>query len=220
MKSFRVLGIAMAMSLTGIVAAANADVMLTNGQFTTDMSGWTSVGAAMGRSDGTESNHSPDGASLWFTQGWLVGSSTTPLVSLVEGQTYKFSFLAALLWDTTGGGTTQADIDHRSLHADLQVAGGSFVQINPELTFVNSPDAWHEYSATFTATANDVNKTYAPEFLASLGAWTGHSSGVGDCYFGIDRVTLTAVSTPEPSSALLLALSTLGLLAYAWRKRK
>lgn len=218
MKSYRVMGIVLVISLACAVGAAQADTMINNGEFATDTTGWTSYGAAIGRSDGTEVNHSPNGASLWLSSGWLVGSSTTPLVSLVEGQTYKFSFLAALVWDTTNGGTTDADIDHRSLHADLQVSGGSYVEINQELTQANSPSDWKLCSATFTATSADVDKTYAPEFLASLGAWTGHSNGVGSCYFGIDSVSLTAV--PEPSTLVLLGTSLFGVLTYAWRKQK
>ena len=31
---------------------------------------------------------------------------------------------------------------------------------------------------------------------------------------------MTAVATPEPSTLLLAATGLLGLLAYAWRKRK
>ena len=100
----------------------------------------------------------------------------------------------------------------------LQVTGGSFVQINQELTQANSPSDWQLCSATFTATRADVGKTYQPEFLASLGAWTGHSNGVGTCYFGIDSVSLSVV--PEPSTLVLLAAGLFGLLAYAWRKRR
>jgi hypothetical protein len=217
MKSYRAIGMVIVASLACVVGSAQAD-MLANGNFDTGILGWTSYGAEIGRNDGTEANHSPDGANLWLRQGWLVGDSATPLVSLVEGQTYKFSFLAALLWDTTSGGTTVADIEHRTLHADLQVKNGSYVEINQELTQANTPADWRECSVTFTATSADVGKTYAAEFLASYGAWTGHTNGTGDCYFGIDSVRLSAV--PEPTTSALLATGLLGLMAYAWRKRK
>jgi hypothetical protein len=34
------------------------------------------------------------------------------------------------------------------------------------------------------------------------------------------RVTATPTATPEPSTLVLLASGLIGLLAYAWRKRK
>ena len=33
-------------------------------------------------------------------------------------------------------------------------------------------------------------------------------------------VTITATPTPEPSTAILLVIGLIGLLAYAWRRRR
>lgn len=39
-------------------------------------------------------------------------------------------------------------------------------------------------------------------------------------HVGFDNVTLDAAAVPEPSLLTLFASGLLGLLAYAWRKRK
>ena len=41
-----------------------------------------------------------------------------------------------------------------------------------------------------------------------------------DYYTRVNGFEMTAVSSPEPSTLVLLGTALLGLLAYAWRKRK
>jgi hypothetical protein len=49
----------------------------------------------------------------------------------------------------------------------------------------------------------------------------GHIVGIGVTSTGAaDAYLLTPVTTPEPSTLLLATSGLLGLLAYAWRKRK
>ena len=82
--------------------------------------------------------------------------------------------------------------------------------ISPVLTAT-----WQEYSFQFTPTAAVTN--YSVAFLNSKQFVNGNPPYVS---FGIDSVSLTAVSTPEPSALVLLGAGLLSLLAYAWRKRK
>ena len=74
---------------------------------------------------------------------------------------------------------------------------------------VTPTSVWQEYSLTFTAVAGDVGQPFQPAFL-----------GAANVYFGIDSVRLDAIPTPEPSTLVLLGIGLLGLLAYAWRKRR
>jgi hypothetical protein len=48
--------------------------------------------------------------------------------------------------------------------------------------------------------------------------WSGHEYAASNIYNGIDTVVVS--STPEPASIVLVVTGVLGLLAYAWRKRK
>jgi hypothetical protein len=43
---------------------------------------------------------------------------------------------------------------------------------------------------------------------------------VGQGSGGVDSITLSAAPVPEPTTAILLCTGVIGLLAYAWRKRK
>lgn len=53
---------------------------------------------------------------------------------------------------------------------------------------------------------------------AYLGVWFGITNASGNTNFGIDNVKLSSV--PEPSAIVLSVMGLVGLLAYAWRKRK
>ena len=141
---------------------------------------------------------------------WFYQPKTT---SLVAGQTYKFSFLAALL-DTNNNTLDETLAAHV---ADSK--GNPYGYVVTHLT-----STWTEYSVQFTPTAANVGN-YGIAFLNSAAAYPvelGGGGGVGgsdaSCVFGIDRVSLTAV--PEPSMITMCVAGLFGLLAYAWRKRK
>lgn len=56
-------------------------------------------------------------------------------------------------------------------------------------------------------------------YLAVSALYLSSPGGVSDQYV-FDNVTYTTTPAPEPGSLLLLATGLIGLLAYAWRKRK
>ena len=68
---------------------------------------------------------------------------------------------------------------------------------------------WTAGDATgeFQTTLSDFNV-----WAFNYGATAGSTGGT--------PVPISAVNTPEPSSLLLLALGTLGLVGYGWRRRK
>jgi hypothetical protein len=140
----------------------------------------------------TTTDGSPDGPSAHMEGNtWLYQPGvSTP--SLVEGETYQLSFLATAI---SGSDAT--------LRAGVSCTSGEYT------TYTALTNTWQQYSMTFTAKAADVGTSFQPEFLCAAGST-----------FGIDSVSLSAVATPEPSAVVLCATGIIGLLAYAWRKRK
>jgi hypothetical protein len=63
-----------------------------------------------------------------------------------------------------------------------------------------------------------VSGTYTGPGGQYLGAYI--DTNASPSWVGFDSVSLTATPAPEPSAIVLLATSLIGLLAYAWRKRK
>lgn len=202
MKSYRVLGSAVVVSLACLIGIAQADTIVNlvpNGDFTTDISGWSG-----GQWDSNAG--SPDGPSASFTgHNWFCRSTMLTTPSLVEGQTYRASFLAALVHDD---GIAADAI----LYAKAGVASGNYI-LTPTLD-----STWRRYSVDFVATAADVGHAYEVTFLSGYGIEMGYAGATGGSRFGVDSVSLTAV--PEPSAVTLLGAAVFGLLAYAWRKRR
>lgn len=203
MKSCGVMRNLLTVSLVCLAGALQADTinLVQNGDFTDDITGW-SGGSWVKAADST----SPDGACAQFTgHQWFYRPTKLSTPSLVEGTTYRTSFLAALLVDDGVAGDA-------ILYAHTQASTNHF--ITPTLT-----TTWQTYSFDFTATAADAaSSTYEVSFLSGYGLEIGYAGATGGSTFGVDSVTLTAV--PEPSTFSLLTASLVGLLAYAWRKRK
>ena len=179
--------------LLGTAQAASIN-LITNGDFTNNDTGWLHAGGSSGWHNGTEANPSPGGASEYTVGGsWLY---QLPSVPLAAGQTYKLSFLAALL---AGNGVPADETLLAQVHngSPEQVYGS----VTPRLT-----STWQQYSFEFTPTA------------AASSYDVGLFNPSVNCTFGFDSVSLTAV--PEPSTLVLVFVSIFGLLAYAWRKRK
>jgi hypothetical protein len=94
-------------------------------------------------------------------------------------------------------------------------------QINPSWT-KQTTGVWFDLS--YTLSADDVNALLAdPD---DTGVYAGDAmalfidcGGVGTVVDNI-RMTATSAAVPEPSTFVLLASGLVGLLAYAWRKRK
>ena len=121
---------------------------------------------------------------------WVAGIQNNEVL------TSDFSIVAGhtytLTWDDAG----RAGYDtHRY---DLTVGGASFA----EYTTLQG-QAWAEHSVSFVATSD-----------AAL-TFSGVATHDGTTF--IDNVTLTTTAVPEPTSLLMMAVATLGLLA--WRRR-
>jgi hypothetical protein len=207
MKSYRVMGFVFVASLVCLVGMVQADTtnLVANGDFSAGLTGWANYGGAVAVSN---TDGSPDGTSVSIAgAGWLVSPAVSS--ALVEGQTYKVSYLAALL---AVNGATNPDDSILVCNTD-----GSQSNVAHESQLVLNE--WKPYSYQYTATAADIGHAVHVNFLNSMNYWSGHSATSGaPCTFGIDSVSFTAV--PEPSTLVLASMGLFGLLAYAWRKRK
>lgn len=198
--------LAVVVGVIGSGGWATADIV--NGDFTTGTTGWTSTGGGANWLDST-SSISPDGPSvtitnlIWFYQPTL---NTNP--PLIEGTNYRASFKAALL-------APGSDPDNAILFVDVTTGGSTQARLMTPLL----DSTWRQYSLDFTATAADASGGYRVSFLSGYAAQNGLST-TADQVFGIDSVSLAPAPVPEPSTLVLLSAGLLGLLAYAWRKRK
>ena len=214
MKSYRMTGIVVAVSLASLIGVVQADTanLVTNGDFTTDMTGWGVYGGAADRFTGAGAYPSAEGASAWVNGNIATWLQTKPTASLVAGQTYEVSFVARVL----GAAGETNDVD-KTLYTHVNDdVNGPIQHLTVLLT-----DTWTKYSYQFTPGTTVAGGGYGVGFLNCAGAVTDHPYGadaVGWAQFGIDNVSLHTI--PEPSTLALSLAGLLGLLAYAWRKRK
>jgi hypothetical protein len=125
------------------------------------------------------------------------------------GKTYTFS---GLLGRRQESWTTRAAADHYDLFLKDLVTNttlASYTIAGSALAY----DSFTPASCSYTVTPDD------PAIGHEIRVMFGLTADVaGDQYADFDNFQLTA--TPEPSTLVLLGTSLVGLLAYAWRKRK
>lgn len=155
MKSYRMAGIALAVSLAclGSVAQADAINLITNGDFTTNMTGWEVPCGGAGRLDATQTSPLPDGPCVYMNLvTWL---QTKPTASLAVGQTYEVSFLARIL----GSAGTPNAVD-ATLYAHVNSTTNGVIA--PYTALLTSD--WQRYSYQFTPLVAEVGGGYGVAF--------------------------------------------------------
>ncbi|MDL2356110.1 MAG: choice-of-anchor J domain-containing protein [Pseudomonadota bacterium] len=143
------------------------------------------------------------GSSVANLSDWLI----TPTLSFNNGDTLSFFTRTVdgvfapdrleVRFSNIGGtnvGTTASSV-------------GSFdmllLSINPDLTLTGYPEAWTQYSYTFSGLAGATNGAVGFRYYVTNGGPLGANSD----YIGLDtvRITAGAAAVPEPASWLLLA---------------
>lgn len=195
MNRFRVVGILVAMLLIGLPTATQAE-LITNGSFDGGTYGafnlppWSTVGTV------NWDNISPDGkcASL-CSFGVLSQSNTDHPFS--AGEKYTVSFLAGEVANLSSSTLNVALIDTTTgttLASQDFALGSTWKSYTAELYPVDSDHIGHHWTISFSNT-------------------------VANTWNSLDNVSVTA-AIPEPSAITVLVTGMIGLLAYAWRRRK
>jgi probable HAF family extracellular repeat protein len=124
---------------------------------------------------------------------YTLGNSSATYLGFLPGDSFSVAYSASSSGTVVGAGTTDAFVYSNGVMTDLNtlVQGG----LGP----------FSELNFAYGISPNG-------EYIVGDGtiASTGYTHGF----------LLTAVATPEPSTLLLAASGLMGLLAYAWRKRK
>ncbi|MCX7424977.1 MAG: PEP-CTERM sorting domain-containing protein [Planctomycetia bacterium] len=95
--------------------------------------------------------------------------------------------------------------------------GGNKQPVHFTIVLDTSNAAW---TASFTVTDADGTYTRGPVAYATNPTITALGFGNGGAGGIVNNFQLTGLAVPEPSTLALLASGLLGLLAYAWRKRR
>lgn len=185
-----------------------APVVAENTEWEGTPDGWNILGGgrtyiANGTAAQAYGGPNPDGDQVWqTTNGWLWQNTG---IVMQAGWTYTADFSASGL-GANGG------VSCHLLHATDTASRGSTMLDTG--TIAIGSQTWVPVSASIEMTG--ANALHVGDYLtveicaADEGQWRG-----------FDAVSVTSTPpVPEPSSVVLLAMGLIGLLAYAWRKRK
>jgi hypothetical protein len=199
-----VLGCLILVAVALLAGTAQAD-LITNGDFTLGGDTWVSgqPGADNWATTGKVYVETGYGApESWGNialtkQTWVPpGSFTQEFGTVTAGLTYTISY------DLGVGAGGVAGLYYKN--------GSSWTPLvtNPPTTTGD----WQHISLSFDALAG---QTYVAQPIAARFV---PESGAG--WAGIDNVSVTAAPTPEPGTLVILATGLIGLLCYAWKKRR
>jgi hypothetical protein len=206
--SKNLLVLAALLSLVCISTTAYADFVV-NGDFETDtgeshVPPWIVI--ATGGNAAIEQGDDPSNPDNWCAAvrdaapgGGIVRQST---VTIEAGQKYTVGF-DACAYSSPGNCSVQALLYYRD---------GSDVAHDLASTNVTFTDgAWHNNSLNWTAQAGQdyIGRTLNVQFQSQLAGWSI-----------VDNVVGTSIAVPEPGALTLFVVGLIGLLCYAWKKRR
>jgi hypothetical protein len=198
-----VLGIVVAVVLAGLAGGVHADTMniLTNSDCAASGGAWSFIGPNTGYSTGDGRPHS---IYMQYTH----GASNVTSQPIAAGDAYSLTWDAVSTDDRSGLSVSQ-------LAKIVYLDGTDLVEIASTTAVMGAVGVWQSYGDLgFTAVAGQsyIGKQVGVVITTSVGTWTD--------YTDIDNVVLNRTTSPEPGTLTLLAAGLLGLLAYAWRKRR
>lgn len=133
-------------------------------------------------------------------------------VTIQAGHTYT---LTAAVGMVPGGGNIDALLWFGTEYLPDIVGGEGHLWERATVT-PTTPGVFEEKTLTYTPTAADIAAYGGQNLVIGL---CGSSTGA-DGRVAFDNVRVTDTVVPEPCSLFLLASGLVGLIAYAWRKRK
>ena len=183
----------------------------TNGLFTGtkngDITGWTTVGTAEFPgywyfNNGSQFGTAQDGQRFIELENVSSLGPVSQSFAVTKNTTYEVSFWSGIRADGANGqDTITAAITVAAVSAS-GIVSSTATGLTPIGTGA-TPAGWQQFSYSFTPNSDTT---------ATL---TFSNSGGYGC---IDNASVSAI--PEPSTIVLLGVSLVSLLAYAWRKRK
>jgi hypothetical protein len=212
MKTFGFAAVIVLVCLGGVAQAQN---VLTNGDFTTDLSGWAGGGpgsAAWASTapgvNGSLPDGTPDGSYLLMTGPWEEYNVAMPAGT--SGQQWDLSFNAGSDGSAAGGAT--------ALVIRLWWNDGNTALPGQVISDAALNSGWANYTYSFTLPNN-------PSFdgkglQITFDSAQVSAGGTANEMIYIDKVSFGQPQVPEPSTVVLLVTGFIGLLAYAWRKRR
>jgi hypothetical protein len=192
-----------ALALFCLSGAARADIIL-NGEFFDGSANWV---WPAGQSGVTTTDHTPAEASAYVGPAGNFAITQTTSHTIAVGDVYDVSYQAELSYNEGNGGSTRVALAYDNGGTLTEILGASQSATMPTIA-----TEWHPYTFSFAVQAG---QDYIGKQLGIMLINSGTSGWVG-----FDSVAVNVTATPEPGTMVLLFTGLVGLLAYAWRRRR